>query len=597
MSYFVTCTHDQRKLNGTSSDTSLCHWGYLEKKIFPDVPDLPDVARSGQIWDVWEKIFFQKKKKFSQIWPDLGGPDLEIWPDLAASVSILPLQYFQERFSLSHNPSLFPLFLQKMMSPTEALEGLSRECRAAVVVMYNDRKSEIRKQFRIWGKTAPGVAGVAEEVWGTTLLQEVFNQRVWRMTAGLALPEARTMKMWKPDAMFAFIFSIVNSKECSETELEAMKRATPQLFGRPDSAEWVELMVLPFRRAVLTMFAKNLLERALSEIGEGVHTHTTPSETVSEHPEFKYALACSGKGSSNVEVNELLAIFDYFEAGCAQIAAESMVATAVLKSVTSLLDGVNIEVPTDCVSVYLASHLLHAYWHYVQKCVETDLGEDALQLETLCSNWVDASGPSDAMVNLGTQRLMCIAMSGYVPARIAYAARVAQGYAPESPSFVSRLTSAPKVVRITETERTVVSWLKEIIERADKQKYPIASYLLGVFALNNERRRKAVIQMLPPHRYFTMFLDLCEEAREGDAMGSIVPFERQSHGKGFPFLVGGVEEARRFAKAHTTPQVVPPVKPNHAEKLLAYCKANRTLFATYLVLFLIIAAQLVVKVR
>ena len=60
--------------------------GYLEKKIFPDVPDLPDLARSGQIWDVWENFFFKKKKKFFQIWPDLGGPDLEIWPDLAASV-------------------------------------------------------------------------------------------------------------------------------------------------------------------------------------------------------------------------------------------------------------------------------------------------------------------------------------------------------------------------------------------------------------------------------------------------------------------------------------------------------------------------------
>ena len=49
----------------------------------------PDLARSGQIWDVWENFFFQKKKKNFQIWPDLGGPDLEIWPDLAASVSRL----------------------------------------------------------------------------------------------------------------------------------------------------------------------------------------------------------------------------------------------------------------------------------------------------------------------------------------------------------------------------------------------------------------------------------------------------------------------------------------------------------------------------
>ena len=113
MSYFVTCTHEQRILNGTSSDTSLCHWGYLEKKIFPDVPDLPDVARSGQIWpDLGRlgKFFFSKKKKNFQIWPDLGGPDLEIWPDLAASVySDCRQLFFKKGGSLSPTP----LFKQK----------------------------------------------------------------------------------------------------------------------------------------------------------------------------------------------------------------------------------------------------------------------------------------------------------------------------------------------------------------------------------------------------------------------------------------------------------------------------------------------------
>ena len=89
MSYFVTCTHEQRILNGTSSDTSLCHWGTWKKK-FSQTSQIsqiwPDLARSGQIWDVWENFFFKKKNFFFQIWPDLGGPDLEIWPDLAASV-------------------------------------------------------------------------------------------------------------------------------------------------------------------------------------------------------------------------------------------------------------------------------------------------------------------------------------------------------------------------------------------------------------------------------------------------------------------------------------------------------------------------------
>ena len=92
MSYFVTCTHEQRILNGTSSDTSLCHWGYLEKKIFPDVPDLPDVARSGQIWPDLGRLgknFFSKKKK---IFPDLARSGRPRSGDLARSGSIRDLR-------------------------------------------------------------------------------------------------------------------------------------------------------------------------------------------------------------------------------------------------------------------------------------------------------------------------------------------------------------------------------------------------------------------------------------------------------------------------------------------------------------------------
>ena len=102
VSYFVTCTHEQRILNGTSSDTSLCHWGTWKKK-FSQTSQIsqiwPDLARSGQIWDVWENFFFQKKKKIFQIWPDLGGPDLEIWPDLAASVFFIFFSLFFLFFS------------------------------------------------------------------------------------------------------------------------------------------------------------------------------------------------------------------------------------------------------------------------------------------------------------------------------------------------------------------------------------------------------------------------------------------------------------------------------------------------------------------
>ena len=91
MSYFVTCTHEQRILNGTSSDTSLCHWGTWKKK-FSQTSQIsqiwPDLARSGQIWpDLGRlgKFFFQKKKFF---FPDLARSGRPRSGDLARSGSI-----------------------------------------------------------------------------------------------------------------------------------------------------------------------------------------------------------------------------------------------------------------------------------------------------------------------------------------------------------------------------------------------------------------------------------------------------------------------------------------------------------------------------
>ena len=91
VSYFVTCTHEQRILNGTSSDTSLCHWGTWKKK-FSQTSQIsqiwPDLARSGQIWpDLGRlgKIFFSKKKKN---FPDLARSGRPRSGDLARSGSI-----------------------------------------------------------------------------------------------------------------------------------------------------------------------------------------------------------------------------------------------------------------------------------------------------------------------------------------------------------------------------------------------------------------------------------------------------------------------------------------------------------------------------
>ena len=82
MSYFVTCTHEQRILNGTSSDTSLCHWGTWKKK-FSQTSQIsqiwPDLARSGTSG----KIFFSKKKNFfsrsGQIWAAQIWRSGQIW--------------------------------------------------------------------------------------------------------------------------------------------------------------------------------------------------------------------------------------------------------------------------------------------------------------------------------------------------------------------------------------------------------------------------------------------------------------------------------------------------------------------------------------
>ena len=84
--------------------------GYLEKKIFPDVPDLPDLARSGQIWpDLGRlgKFFFQKKKIF---FPDLARSGRPRSGDLARSGSIRVLSLFKA----------FPrVFLQKKIKRTQ----------------------------------------------------------------------------------------------------------------------------------------------------------------------------------------------------------------------------------------------------------------------------------------------------------------------------------------------------------------------------------------------------------------------------------------------------------------------------------------------
>ena len=135
MSYFVTCTHEQRILNGTSSDTSLCHWGYLEKKIFPDVPDLPDVARSGQIWpDLGRlgKFFFSKKKKK---FPDLARSGRPRSGDLARSGSIRVKTIFFTFFFIyiaCNTPTLLESFEDRgdiFFFPPADVEFRSVDCR------------------------------------------------------------------------------------------------------------------------------------------------------------------------------------------------------------------------------------------------------------------------------------------------------------------------------------------------------------------------------------------------------------------------------------------------------------------------------------
>ena len=118
MSYFVTCTHEQRILNGTSSDTSLCHWGYLEKKFFPRRPRSP---RCGQIWpDLGRlgKFFFQKKKKN---FPDLARSGRPRSGDLARSGSIRVKTSITPLFFLFLVPTIFAVMPERHRHENKAL--------------------------------------------------------------------------------------------------------------------------------------------------------------------------------------------------------------------------------------------------------------------------------------------------------------------------------------------------------------------------------------------------------------------------------------------------------------------------------------------
>eukprot|EP01064_Diplonema_japonicum_P008718 TRINITY_DN1611_c0_g1_i1.p1 TRINITY_DN1611_c0_g1~~TRINITY_DN1611_c0_g1_i1.p1 ORF type:complete len:386 (+),score=73.46 TRINITY_DN1611_c0_g1_i1:76-1233(+) len=150
-------------------------------------------------------------------------------------------------------------------SMTNALKAVSEDKREKLKLLWLDTdgaKREARKAFRRWGQEQSGVGGVVGETFDKVMEMEVFNQRVWRMTATMVLPERGFATQWCPSDVNNFIHDTARGGENKEALLKGITSKNPKL-AEPDSAEWMRDLMLPFRSAFLTTAALKLMEKAL----------------------------------------------------------------------------------------------------------------------------------------------------------------------------------------------------------------------------------------------------------------------------------------------------------------------------------------------
>ena len=218
---------------------------------------------------------------------------------------------------------------------------MAEEDRATVKSLWLDNtasKGSLRKQLRAWERQEGGVGRVAARALDEVLLSEVFEQRVWRMTAKVALPELHEVLAWSRDDAANFVHEVAHAGECGAAARNKMQKLSPQLFEKEDSQQWLEAMIMPYRAAVLSKFARRLLQLAAAEAktATGAAAAAAPQQqakgtqkggrkaqagkdkwrsapdVAKKSPEWRHELASLG-GSSCVEIAQLNSLHDLFE--------------------------------------------------------------------------------------------------------------------------------------------------------------------------------------------------------------------------------------------------------------------------------------------
>ena len=125
-------------------------------------------------------------------------------------------------------------------------------------------KSRARRGWKSWKYSeSNGTGGTASKILDGILFQECFNKRIWRMTSTLVLPEREKISTWSDIDIGNFVYDVIHSGEIRDCNLQKLLQSNPALRDNPETTMWLDGMMLPFRSAVLTQLAIDLLEKAL----------------------------------------------------------------------------------------------------------------------------------------------------------------------------------------------------------------------------------------------------------------------------------------------------------------------------------------------
>eukprot|EP01063_Lacrimia_lanifica_P026291 TRINITY_DN3522_c0_g1_i1.p1 TRINITY_DN3522_c0_g1~~TRINITY_DN3522_c0_g1_i1.p1 ORF type:complete len:452 (+),score=162.21 TRINITY_DN3522_c0_g1_i1:71-1426(+) len=355
----------------------------------------------------------------------------------------------------------------RMGSPSEGLDLITQEARTTLQALWG--QDGCRKNVRANLKSLARAQKIGAEVgkiWDEVLLMEAFNSRVWRMTGQLVLLERKTCVKWGQEEAFSFVEMVARGNEQSDAVLKKIMAGGTQAFrDNPETKEWLQSLMMPFRSAVTTQVALVLVQKAMVPGAFGSATTDLDSKQRGANPgvEFNHARSCCGG-----DTEQLLTYLDRFEGG------------------KRIADGAS-PPGAAAVRLYLNSHLVVA---------KEKKGEEFLDI--------------DGLRQAGWEQ-------GFVPAVVAYAALASSG--------AKRLGGKKAGAELFRS--TCASTLRASLKRDDKVGYPVAAYLLGVNACDDAERIKwhqEFLNLLDDDETRVPWAPYCGHAAAGDAY----PFLGQS---------------------------------------------------------------------